>query len=89
MTSMFREAPETDKDGNTVKGPVSMRRILSFILALASIALFVVAILYASEYGWAVFIPGIACLVAALAFLVLTTVGDVQMIIASWKSIQK
>jgi hypothetical protein len=43
MTTMFREAPETDKDGNQVKGPVSMRRVLSLILAISGAALFAAA----------------------------------------------
>jgi fatty acid desaturase len=82
---MFREAPETDRDGNTVKGPVSARRVLAFALTAAAVALFVMAILFAPQYGWAVFIPGIACLAGALLLLFFTTWGDVAAIAAAWK----
>jgi hypothetical protein len=83
--SMFREAPETDKDGKQAPGPLSMRRVLSFILAVASIGLFVVAILCAPQYGWAVFLPGIAALAGSLLLLLFTTWGDISLIAAAWK----
>jgi 1,4-dihydroxy-2-naphthoate octaprenyltransferase len=83
MFSMFRE---DSKDGTT-PGPVSMRRVLAFILAIAAIGLFVGGIL-SKKTEWYVFIPGGACLVGALAFLVLTTVTDVQSIVAAWKGIK-
>jgi Na+/H+-dicarboxylate symporter len=89
MTSMFREASETDKEGKIVgPGPISMRRVLAFILTLASITLFVVAILFASQYGWPVFIPGGACLAAMLFLLFFTTWGDVSMLASAWKGKQ-
>jgi hypothetical protein len=77
---MFREADDGEN-----KGPVSMRRVLSFILALAALGLFTGGFFFAEKAGWYVFIPGAACLITALAFLILTTIGDVQMIIAAWK----
>jgi hypothetical protein len=82
---MFREAPETGRDGKQIPGPVSARRVLAFILALASIALFAAAIFHAPQYGWTVFIPGIAALAGSIALLLFTTFADVQMIIAAWK----
>jgi hypothetical protein len=85
--SMFREGPEKGKDGNMIPGPVSARRVLAFILVLAGIALFVAAFWFSGN-GWIVFIPGAVCIVASLAFLILTTVNDVQMIVASWKALQ-
>jgi hypothetical protein len=42
MTNMFREAPKSDKGEKQIPGPLSMRRALSFILAIASAALFIV-----------------------------------------------
>jgi hypothetical protein len=85
---MFREAPETGKDGNTIQGPLSARRVISFFLAVSGVALFITAFWF-SQNGWIVFIPGMVCITASLAFLILTTVGDVQMIVASWKAVQK
>jgi hypothetical protein len=83
--SMFREAPETDKDGKQIPGPVSARRVLAFILAIASIALFAAAIFHAPQYGWTVFIPGIAALAGSLLLLFFTTWGDISLIAAAWK----
>jgi hypothetical protein len=84
MFTMFRE--ESKEEGKP--GPVSMRRVLAFLLAVAAIGLFIGAFFFASN-GWIVFIPGVACLVAALAFLILTTVTDVQSIVAVWKMVKK
>jgi hypothetical protein len=84
MFSMFRE--EGKEDGKP--GPVSMRRVLAFLLTVAAIGLFVGAFFFASN-GWVVFIPGGACLIAALAFLILTTVTDVQSVVSVWKSVKK
>jgi hypothetical protein len=69
MFSMFRE--ESKEDGKP--GAVSMWRVLAFILAVAAIGLFMGAFFFATN-GWIVFIPGAACLIAASAFLILTTV---------------
>jgi fatty acid desaturase len=85
MTSMFREADEQDKDGKTVKGPVSARRVLAFVLSLSAVALFAAAIIFAPQYGWTVFIPGVSCLAGALLLLFFTTWGDVAAIAAAWK----
>jgi hypothetical protein len=89
MTTMFREAPETGGDGKTLLGPVSMRRVLAFILAVAALPLFVLAILRAPQYGWAVYIPGSVCIAGSLLLLFFTTWTDVQAIIAAWRSVQK
>jgi NO-binding membrane sensor protein with MHYT domain len=89
MTSMFREAPEPGKDGNPVKGPFSMRRVLAFVLAVASLPLFVVAILFSSQNGWAVYIPGGACLATAIILMFFTSMNDWQVAIAAWRSAQK
>jgi hypothetical protein len=62
-----------------------MRRVLAFILALSAVALFIVAIICAPQYGWAVFIPGIAALVGALLLLFFTTWTDVAVAAAAWK----
>jgi hypothetical protein len=86
MTSMFREGTEKDKDGNIIPGPLSMRRALACLMAAAAVALFTGGLFFSAN-GWVVFIPGIACLLASLSFLILTTVGDVQEIIASWKGL--
>jgi fatty acid desaturase len=85
MTSIFREAPETDNDGKQIPGPVSARRVLAFVFAAASVALFVIAILFAPQYGWAVFIPGTASLAGSLLLLFFTTWADISLITAAWK----
>jgi hypothetical protein len=87
MTSIFREAPETDKDGNQIPGPVSMRRVLACFFAIASVPLFIVAILFASEHGWPVYIPGGACLAAAIILLFFTSMTDWQIAIAAWRGV--
>jgi heme/copper-type cytochrome/quinol oxidase subunit 1 len=89
MTTMFREAPETDKNGNKIEGPVSARRVLAFVFALASVALFVAALFNAPQYGWVVYVPGGACLAGSLLLLFFTTITDVQSLIAAWKGVQK
>lgn len=64
-------------------GSVSMRRILAFFFALASVALAAVAIPGAP--GWYVFIPAGLCVVACLLLLFFTTWADVAEIIKSVK----
>jgi hypothetical protein len=85
---MFREGDEQDKDGSRIKGPVSMRRVLSAVFALAAMGLFIGGLFF-SKAGWIAFIPGITCTTASLAFLILTTVGDVQALVSAWRGIQK
>jgi hypothetical protein len=85
MTTMFREDNEKTADGKQTPGPFSVRRILAFILALASLGLFVTAILCAPQYGWAVYIPGGACLIAAILLLLFTSWTDVTACVAAWK----
>ncbi len=70
--SMFREA---GINGNP--GPVSMRRVLAFLLVVAAVGLFVVAFFFAKEEDWFAYIPGVACLVGALLLLFFTTWTDV------------
>ena len=85
MLSIFREGSEKDeKTGEAVPGPVSMRRVLAFLLVLAAIGLFAGGFFF-STAGWVVFIPGSACLAGALLLLFFTTWGDVAMIAAAWK----
>jgi hypothetical protein len=77
---MFREADNADGS----PGPVSMRRVLAFILVWAGVALFVAALILAPQSGWS-FVPGGACLVAVLILLFFTSWGDVAQIAAAWK----
>jgi hypothetical protein len=85
MTTMFREDNEKTPDGKQTPGPLSMRRILAFSLAVASLGLFVTAILCAPQYGWAVYIPGASCLAAMIILLLFTTWTDISAFAASWK----
>lgn len=79
ILSMFKEGAV---DGNT--GPVSMRRVLAFLLAVAAIGLFIGGLFF-SETNWYCFIPGIACLVGTLLLLFFTTWGDVAEIAKALK----
>jgi hypothetical protein len=87
MLSIFREEPDTDAEGKTIPGPVSARRVLAFILAVAAIGLFAAAFLFSAN-GWTVFVPGIACLAGTLLLLFFTTWGDIAAIAAAWKGIK-
>ncbi len=80
MLSIFREA----KNEDGTPGPVSMRRVLAFILVLAAIGLFIGAFLFADN-GWYVFIGGIACLVGSLLLLFFTTWADVAQVMDAWR----
>ncbi len=81
MSSLFREA----KNDDGTPGPVSMRRVLAFLLVFAAIGLFAGAFMFASS-GWYVFIGGIACLSGALLLLFFTTWADVAQIVGAWKA---
>jgi uncharacterized membrane protein len=70
--SIFRE--EEKEEGKP--GPVSMRRVLAFILVLSAIGLFVGGF-FISKESWYVFIPGIVCLAGSLLLLFFTTWSDV------------
>ncbi len=72
ILSMFREGEIEGK-----AGPVSMRRVLAFLLVLAAIGLFTGAFFFAKEKDWFAYIPGIACLAGALLLLFFTTWNDV------------
>ena len=72
ILSMFRE--ESKESGKP--GPVSMRRVLALLFALAAIALFVGGFFVIKE-TWFVFIPGIASLAGSLFLLFFTTWSDV------------
>jgi len=72
ILSMFREEPKDDKPG-----PVSIRRVLAFLLIWAAIGLFAGAFFFAKEKDWYTFIPGISCLAGALLLLFFTTWSDV------------
>jgi hypothetical protein len=71
ILSMFRE------EGNP--GPVSMRRVLAFLLALAAIGLFIGGII-SKKVEWYAYIPGIACLAGSLLLLFFTTWSDIAKI---------
>ena len=74
MFTMFRE--ESNEDGK--QGPISMRRVLAFILTLCAIALFAIGGFYFLEKGgWFAFIPGITCLAGSLLLLFFTTWNDI------------
>lgn len=88
MTSMFREANEEDKDGKTIcPGPYSMRRVISFASFIVSAGAGILAIL-AEPAAWYAYIPCGIFAVLSLAMLILTSITDVQAIIAAWKSVQ-
>ena len=70
--SMFREA-ETEEGK---PGPVSMRRVLAFMLILAAVGLFAGG-LFITKESWFAFLPGIACLAGSLMLLFFTTWSDV------------
>ena len=76
MFSFLREAP----DLNGKPGPLSARRILAFILAVASLPCYFAGFQY-SAAGWVVFIPGIVCQLSALLLLFFTTWADVTGIV--------
>ena len=63
-------------------GLVSMRRVLAFFLALASVGLFVGGFFIQKE-SWFVFVPGTACLCGSLLLLFFTTWGDLAKITGS------
>jgi hypothetical protein len=88
MTSMWREAPENDKDGNPVPGPFSARRVLAFLSFIVSAGAGILAIIEKTP-NWYVFIPCGIFAVLSLSMLILTSVTDVQTIIAVWRSAQK
>ena len=64
-------------------GAISMRRILAFFFALASVALAAVAIPNAP--GWYVFIPAMICVAACLLLLFFTTWNDITVALQVWK----
>jgi hypothetical protein len=81
---MFREEGVDGKPG-----PMSMRRVLAFILMIAAIGLFYGGFVFGKEApapegaairpwaSWYIFIPGTACLAGALLLLFFTTWSDV------------
>ena len=70
--SMFREE---EKEGKP--GPVSMRRVLAFLMALAAVGLFVGGFFITKE-SWYAFLPGIVCLAGSLLLLFFTTWEDIK-----------
>ena len=69
--SIFREHDEAGKPG-----PVSMRRVLAFLLVFVFIGLSIGGFFIQKE-SWFVFLPGIASLAGALLLLLFTTWSDV------------
>ena len=80
IISMFEEEGRTDG----TSGPVSMRRVLALLLALASVALFIIGFYFEKE-GWYTFLPGIVCLAGSLLLLFFTTWEDVTEMIKTIK----
>ncbi len=78
MFSIFREA----KNEDGTPGPVSMRRVLAFLLVLSAIGLFIGGFFF-SAHGWYVFIPGGVCLTGALLLLFFTTWADIASVAAA------
>lgn len=78
MFTMFREAPAPDGR----PGPVSMRRVLAALFALAAIGLGWGAIPHAAA-GWWVFLPSLACVAATLFLLFFTTWADVTGLVSA------
>jgi len=72
MLTAFREE---GKEGSP--GPVSMRRVLAFVLALAALGLFAGGFLFEKDGKWYAYIPGIACLAGSLLLLFFTTWSDI------------
>jgi hypothetical protein len=96
LFSMFRE------DGAEGKpGPMSMRRVLAFVLIAAAIGLFFGGFIFGTGMpvpedsgvsarpwasSWHIFIPGIACLAGSLLLLFFTTWSDVAEIAKALKN---
>jgi hypothetical protein len=74
MKTVFTMFREEEKDGKP--GPVSVRRVLAFLLVMAAIGLFVGGFFISKESRY-VFIPGIVCLAGSLLLLFFTTCSDV------------
>jgi len=81
ILSMFRE--ESKESGKP--GPVSMRRVLALLLALAAIALFAGGFFVTKE-SWYVFLPGIVSLAGSLLLLFFTTWSDVAEVVKTIKN---
>jgi hypothetical protein len=65
-------------------GAVSLRRILALICIVASIALGVAALTYATA-GWWVFLPALAYIAAAIVLLFFTTWADIASVTKALK----
>lgn len=68
MRKFFQEATD---------GTLSMRRLLAFLLAVASVGLFAVALILRLE-TWAPYAAGGACLVGSILLLLFTTWSDLS-----------
>ncbi len=79
ILSMFREGEIEGK-----AAPVSMRRVLAFLLVVAAIGLFIGGFFITKE-SWYVFLPGIVCLAGSLLLLFFTTWNDVAEVINAAK----
>ena len=78
LSFMFREE----------NGQVSYRRIQSFGALVCAIIASFVALPYSGN-GWVVFLPAGGLLAYSLAMPILTTIADVQAIIAAWRKSNK
>jgi hypothetical protein len=79
MFTVFRESG-TD----SAEGPVSMRRVLAFFLALSAVGLFVGGFFFSGN-GWTVFIPGVAALSGSLLLLFFTTWTDIAGVVSVFR----
>jgi hypothetical protein len=75
--SMLREAPLP----NGMPGPVSARRVLACYFALCAPPLAYVALPYAKDSGWFVFLPSLACILTVIILLLFTTWADITNLI--------
>jgi VIT1/CCC1 family predicted Fe2+/Mn2+ transporter len=86
--TIFREAGETGPDGKQTKGPVSMRRVLSFLSFIVSAGIGVFAVVVKTPNWQAFVLCGIFAFLS-LAMLILTSITDAKMIIAAGQGSQK
>jgi hypothetical protein len=84
MLSFLREADKSDGS----PGPLSARRIAAFILVLAALPLFCLAVRFSAN-GWFVFLPGGMCLVAAIVLFFFTTWADIKEIVTAATGLKK
>jgi VIT1/CCC1 family predicted Fe2+/Mn2+ transporter len=80
--TVFRETGETGPDGKPEMGPVSMRRVLSFLSFVVSAVMGVFAVAVKTPNWQAFVLCGIFAFFS-LAMLILTSITDAKMIAAA------